>query len=154
MGLVLMTALCPLSAEAAKKKKGGGDAELQKNLEPIAKVIDELNIKVQSRLLFSPKDSGQLSEVKYKLLDLLKDNATNPLMVKPLYQAAVLYTGREQFTDAYELFSYLSTNFPETPYGIRAKNEMFKLKKMLGDDYFVDDTAPPAPAGANKAEKK
>lgn len=136
-----------LSAEAAKKKKGGGDAELQKTLEPMAKSLDALMGKVQSHMLFSPKDSGALLSLKFQLMDLMKDNPNNPLLVKPLFQAGVIYAGREQFIDSYEMFNYLTTNFPDNPYGIRAKSEIQQLKKLLGENYFATEGPPAAPEG-------
>ncbi len=128
--------------QAAKKKKDNGaaaDAELQKGLEPLNKSLSDMLIKIQGRMLFSPKEAGALADIKYKLFDLMKDNGKNPLLVKPLYQASIIYIKREQYEDAYELLSYLSNTFPDNPYAMRAKNQVLALKKRLGEDYFPPD---------------
>lgn len=121
-------------AEAAKKKAGKGDAELEKTLEPMNKTLAQLIVKAQSRALFSPKESGELVDIKYQLLDLMKDNTTNPLLIKPVYQAAVLCNQREQFDDAMDLYNFLIANFADSPYGLRAKGELQLLKKQIGAD--------------------
>lgn len=143
--LVLCTTSLSLEPALAAKKKKGGDSELQKVLEPMTKTIDDLLAKVQSHYLFSAKDNDALVTLKYQVLDIIKDNPTNPLVMKPVYQTAVIYNKREQFIDAYDLFTFISANFPDTPYGQRAKGEITKMKKQLGEDYFpVDTPTPPA----------
>ncbi|MBY0405917.1 MAG: hypothetical protein K2X66_18585 [Cyanobacteria bacterium] len=143
----------PLSAEAGKKKKGG-DAELQKALTPITKIIDDLLSKVQSHYLFSPKDSGQLTTLKFQLLDLMKDNPTNPLLTKPIYQAATIYGQREQYGDSMDLYTFLVTNFPDTPYGLRAKMDLEQIKKQSGMDTSTPAPATAAPGAKGPADKK
>jgi hypothetical protein len=142
LGLLLLL-LCPLSADAAKKKKGGGDTELQKSLEPISQTLEGLLDKVQSNTLFSAKEAGELINLKFTMMDLIKDNPTSPLLMKPAYQAALLYKHREQFSDAYELFTFLNNTFPDTPYGQQARSELFKMKKLLGEHYFAPNPTPP-----------
>ncbi len=149
VGLVCLSVVAVPPAEAAKKKKGEGqdaakiEAEIQKGLEPINKQLGELMVKIQSRMLFSPTDAGQLAEIKYQLLDLMLQYPKSPQLAKPIYQAGVLYTEREAFTDAFELFSFVAGNFPESPYGMKSRAHIQQLEKRLGENYFPKE--PPKP---------
>ena len=138
--LVCFGALSPV--EAAKKKKGDSakaEAELKKTLDPLAKQLNDLTVKMQGRLLFSPKDAGELFKVKYQLVDLMNEHPTSPLIAKPVYQAGVLFQAREEFTDAYELFGFLANQFPASPYGIKARGQIQQLEKRFGPDHFPKD---------------
>ena len=145
-------------AWAARKKKDSAEedatkaaAELQKTLEPIATQLDELMAKMQARALFSPQDAGVLGKIKYQLVDLMYANPKDDQMAKPVYQAAVLYTDREDYNDAYELFSYVSSKYPKTPYAQKSLMKLGELERRLGANYFssAKTEAPP-----EKPEKK
>lgn len=134
-------------AEAAKKAaeeaaaKSAQDAAmkaLEKNIQPVGMVIEQLLMRSQSRYLFSPEDTGKLADAKFKLRDFMKDNPQSAVLIRPVYQTGILCFIREQFDDAYEMFSFLAANFPNDPYGLRAKAEIRQLKKKLGADYFND----------------
>ncbi len=161
IALVLATGTC-LPADAAKKKKGSGEgakaaAELQKGLDEINKQLNSLMVKVQSRALLSPKEAGQLVELKYKLLDLMNAQPNNPLLARPVYQAGVLYQERESYNDAYELFSYVAQGYPGNPYGAKAKSQIQQLEKRFGADYFFVEksaTMPEPPAAKDAKPKK
>jgi hypothetical protein len=164
-GLSTLVLLCliigsvdPITAEAAKKKGGAdpaaqAEAEFKKNLEPLTQDLDKLMIKIESRSLLSPDEAGKLAELKYKLLDAMNQSPQNVLIAKPVYQAGVLFTEREAFNDAFELFSFLATNFPANPYGAKARGQIQRLNKRFGPDYFiVETTVPPAPADPSQAK--
>lgn len=134
------------TAEAKKKAVGPdpaaqAEAELQKTLEPINAELIRLMIKIQSRALLSPQEAGQITELKYQLLDILNRNPQNALITTPLYQAGVLFYIREEYNDAYEMFNYLAGHFPETSYGAKAKGQIQQLEKRFGAGYFAIETA-------------
>ncbi|MBX2860243.1 MAG: hypothetical protein KTR14_03345 [Vampirovibrio sp.] len=119
-----------LPAEA-KKKKGGGDAEVQKSLDEFKENLQSLLIKSQSRYIFSPKESGELAEIKFKLMDLMQSNPTSTALVTPVYQTGIIYVAREGYLDAYELFSFIAGNFPDNPYATRSKSMLNRLKSNI-----------------------
>ena len=141
-----------VNSVAEAKKKGGaakGDAEVQKIVDPINVQLGKLMLKVQSRTLLSPDDAAKLMDIKYQLVDAYTQTPQSALLVKPLYETAIIFSQREAFNDAYELFSTLYQGFPTTPYGLKSKGQMAQLEKRFGADYFAaDGAAPPADAGA------
>ncbi len=146
------------SALAATKKKKGDDgaakaeAEMQKNLEPITEQLGKLMVKIQSRSLLSPNEAGQLVDIKYKLMDMMDQHPQNALLAKPIYQAGILFSERESFNDAYELFNYVAQGFPATQYGAKAKSQIQQLEKRFGNSYFsVEAATPPSAASATGA---
>ena len=153
---ILLNMAGDFTAEAKKKAAAGPDpaiqaeAELKKNLEPITKQLTDLLFKIQSRELLSPKDAGQLAELKYQLLDIVNQNPQNVLIAKPLYQAGIIYSDREEYNDAYELFSYLAQGFPTNPYGGKARGQIQQLEKRFGPGYFAIEAAA-APASTASA---
>lgn len=155
---VAMVTGCGLGdvSHAKKKKDDGGnaasEAELQKGLEDINKQLNTLTVKVQTRTLLSPKEAGQLVELKYKLLDIMNQHPNNPLLARPAYQAGVLYNERESYNDAYELFHYVAQGFPGNPYGAKAKSQIQQLEKRFGADYFFVEKSTPVP-GEKEATK-
>jgi TolA-binding protein len=136
-----------LTAEAKKKADAGPDpaavaAEaLKKDIGPLCDKITQFMVKEESMLLLSPKEAGELAELKFKLMDLMNDNPQNPLLAKPLYQGAVLMTMREEYDDAHNFFSYVAQNYPTTPYGMKSKLQVSQLEKRFGADHFADSTA-------------
>jgi TolA-binding protein len=154
---LIMIGLCMVvnSQPAQAKKKEAGpdpaaqaDAEVKKGLDPINDGLTKLMIKVQSRALLSPEEAGQLADLKYKLMDLMNQYPQNVQLVKPVYQAGVLFNQREEYDDAYELFNYLAQGFPTNPYGLKAKGQMQQLEKRFGPGYFSVDAVSPAPTTA------
>ncbi len=146
-----------LSANAKKKKKEvdpQAEAKLKEGLEPLSESLNKLLIKIQSRYLFSPEDSGELADIRYKLMELMKKHPKNKQMVQPVYQAAVLYQKRELYDEAYELYTFLSSSFPDNPYGLRANSEIRSMKRLLGDNYFPDPIYEAKEPKAKKPKKK
>lgn len=139
----------------AKKKAAGpdpaaqADVEVKKGVDPINEQLGKLMIKIQSRALLSPKDAGDLADIKYKLADMMDQYPQNALLAKPVYQAGVLLFAREEYSDAYELFSYVAQGYPTNPYGLKAKGQIQQLEKRFGADYFSAEAA--APAGTASA---
>jgi hypothetical protein len=146
---LLLVALCLAMAgvpdsEAKKgksKAKGPSEADLQKSLTSMDKDLMDLVKKSQSRTLFSPEETGTLTEIRFNLIDLMNSFPGNPLLSKPAYQAAKLYAAREMWQDAYDVYRFLVEKYPTDPYGMRAKSEMALLVKQKGADFF-----PPAVA--------
>jgi hypothetical protein len=142
-----------LSAEAKKKAAAAvdptakNDAEVKKIVDPLNDQLGKLMLKVEARALLSPDEAGQLVDIKYKLVDAVTQYPQSTLLVRPLYQAGILFLQRESFNDAYELFSNLAQGFPTTPYGLKSKGQITQLEKRFGADYFAADVAAP-PAGA------
>lgn len=152
--IAFMTGLRPLDADAKKKKDAvdpQAEEKLKEGLEPLSKTLSEMLVKIQARGLFSPDDSGKLEEIRFQLLDMMNQHPKNPLVIQPVYQAGVVYQKRERYLDAYELFSFLSMNFPENPYGLRAQNEIRVMKQKLGEAYFP---AQPESESAQESPKK
>ena len=162
----------PLTALAKKKAKSQeaaapavdpvaeAEARLSKELVPLDAQLTKLLMKVQGRYLLSPEEAGQLVEIKYKLLDLLSQNPKSPQLGKPLYQAGILFTQREEYNDAYEMFNYLAQGFSNSQYGIKAKGHMLQMEKRFGPDYFAVEAsvtssalAPATPAAASPASQ-
>ncbi len=145
LGLGLTPSL-NLGAEAKKKAAAVDpaatmDAEVKKVVDPINTQLGKLMLKVESRTLLSPADAGQLADIKFKLEDAYTQYPTSTLLVRPLYQAGILFFQREAYNDAYELFSYLVQGFPTTPYGLKSKGQIAQLEKRFGADYFAADGA-------------
>lgn len=157
-GMLLLTMLClalgavdPFTAEAAKKKGGPdpaaqAEAEFQKNLEPLSTELHKLMIKIESRGLLSPDEAGQLADLKFKLLDMMNQFPQNALIAKPVYQAGILFTEREEYNDAFEMFSFLAQGFPTNPYGAKARGQIQLLEKRFGPNYFIVEGAASAAA--------
>jgi hypothetical protein len=160
------------SAIAAKKKAAGPDPaaqaeeEVKKGLEPINTELTKFMIKVQSRSLLSPDEAGKLADLKFKLMDIMNQYPQSTSLAKPVYQAGMLFAEREEYNDAYELFSYLAQGFPTNPYGVKAKGQIQQLEKRFGASYFTVEAAAtgttqtpaagttPAPATAPAPAKK
>jgi hypothetical protein len=144
------------TAEAKKKATGAdpaakADTEVKKVVDPLNEQLGKLMVKVESRALLSPDEAGKLVDIKYKLVDALTQYPTSALLVRPLYQAGILFCQRESYNDAYELFSYLAQGFPATPYGLKSKGQIAQLEKRFGADYFAADGAGPATPLASPA---
>jgi hypothetical protein len=140
-----------VNSVAEAKKKGGaakGDAEVQKIVDPINAQLSKLMLKIQARALLSPDEAAKLMDIKYQLVDAYTQTPQSALLVKPLYETAIIFSQREAFNDAYELFSTLYQGFPTTPYGLKSKGQMAQLEKRFGADYFAADGATPTDAGA------
>jgi hypothetical protein len=143
---ILLNVTGDFTAEAKKKAAGPdpaaqAEAELKKTLEPINTELIKLMVKIQSRALLSPGEAGQIAELKYQLLDIINKNPQNALISTPLYQAGVLFSIREEYNDAYEMFNYLAGHFPETSYGTKAKGQIQQLEKRFGAGYFAIEAA-------------
>lgn len=159
--LGLMFSLLAPDADARRRKDDDGAAEqakieeeIRKQLEPVNQELETLIKKMQGRSLFSPEDAGTLAEVKYTLLDLIYKHPKNPQLVKPIYQAGVLYSDREELNDSYELLHYLVEAFPEHPYGNKAKSKLDQLRQRYGEKYFPSPPDPkPEPAPQKAASK-
>lgn len=131
-------------AKKKKEKKKGPSAEeiekkLTEELTPLNENLNTLLVKIQSRAIFSPEDSGHLVEIHYQLLSLLKQYPTHELLVQPVYQAGVLQMSRENYDQAFEMFRYLEINFPENPFTARAQHQFKKMRReMLAKGYEPD----------------
>lgn len=137
----------------AKAKKGKGDTvdpELQKEVDGVSATLMKLLVKAKSHGLFSPEEAGKVTEIKLQMMDLLAKAGQDPLLVKPVYQAGVLFAEREQYDDAMDMFRFLTTNFAEHPYGLQAKAALAVLEKQMGiaSTASVPGTAPGAPPAA------
>ncbi len=65
-----------ITAEAKKKAAGPDPAAvaaeaLKKELGPLSDKITKFMVKEESRTLLSPKEAGELAELKFKLMDLM-----------------------------------------------------------------------------------
>ncbi|MDH4378323.1 MAG: hypothetical protein QE263_00240 [Vampirovibrionales bacterium] len=154
LALLLLIALDTLPtgaplALAKKKKKGPSEEEVKAAVQPVQQRVVQLLGKIQSRLLFTPKDNEALEEVKWQVMDLVAQYPDSPLMVQPVYQAAVLFSRREWHQDAYDLFSHLTTAYPDSPMTPKAQLELNKLSKRFGADTFA--VASPAAGLASPA---
>ena len=156
LSLLLLSGPEPFTAEAKKKAAGPDPAvqaeeALKKNLGPLSEQLMQLTMKIQGRGLLSPGEAGKLAEMKYQLLDLMNQTPANALLTRAVYQAGVLFTEREQYNDAYEMFQYLAKNFPDNPYGSKGRGQIQQLEKRFGADYFAIETATTPTSGAPAA---
>ncbi len=151
MMLIMLTAIDPAMA-VSKKKKSKADIEVQKQLDPIVQELTPLSNKGAARGLFSPDEVAKAMELKLKLLDLINEYPTSPLLVRPAYEAGRLFKAREQYDDAFDFYHYIEANFPNSPYATMARVEIQRMKQQLGNSYFADDTAAPAKVPATTAK--
>ncbi|MFN8614449.1 MAG: hypothetical protein U0003_00850 [Vampirovibrionales bacterium] len=141
-------------ALAKKKKKGASEEEVKAAVQPMQQNVIELLSKIQARLLFTPKDNEKLEEVKWQVMDLVAQYPDSPLMVQPVYQAAILLSKREWYQDAYDLFSHLTTAYPDHPINAKAQFEMARLTKRYGSDAFASSDAAPSAKATQVAMAK
>jgi hypothetical protein len=132
------------AAEAESKAKAA-EAEIKKGLDPISKQLSKLLIRVQGRGLLSPDEAGQLVELKYQLLDLMEAFPQHGLLAKPVYQAGTLFSDREAYNDAFEMFNYLAQGYASNPYGAKAKGQIQILERQFGANFFSLEKANPVP---------
>lgn len=130
------------AAEAEAKTKAA-QAALEKGLTPLATDLTKLMMRVQGRGLLSPEEASKLVEIKYKLLDLMEQYPQNPLLAKPVYQAGTLFSEREAYNDAFEMFQYLAQGYMSNPYGAKAKGQIQMLERKFGANYFSVEMAAP-----------
>jgi len=160
LALLIVCVISGTQAEAAKKKKDDGkdaakqEAEIKAIVDPVDKTLTTLTVKIQSRGLFSPQDAGKLADVKLKLEGLIDLYPKAPQIVKPIFQTGILLTEREDYLEGYELLSFLVNQFPDNPYGLKAKSKILQLEKKLGSDYFPkeDPAESPDATAATKPE--
>lgn len=162
LGITLLIACMVMGTpvEAAKKKKDDGkdaakqEAEIKAVIDPVDKTLTTLMVKIQSRGLFSPQDAGKLADVQLKLEGLMDLYPKAPQIVKSVFQTGILLTEREDYMNGYEMLSFVATQFPDNPYGLKAKSKILQLEKKLGPDYFPKDeaAAPADPAAPAKPE--
>ncbi len=131
------------AAADAEAKAKAAEAELQKGLTPLATDLTKLMMRIQGRGLLSPEEAGKLVEIKYKLLDLMEQYPQNPLLAKPVYQAGTLFSEREAYNDAFEMFQYLAQGYISNPYGAKAKGQIQMLERKFGANYFSVEMAAP-----------
>ncbi|WP_373531078.1 hypothetical protein [Vampirovibrio sp.] len=133
------------AAEADAKAKAS-EAAIKKGLDPISLQLTKLLMRVQGRGLLSPAEAGQLVELKYQLLDLMEAYPQNGLLAKPVYQAGTLFTDREAYNDAFEMFNYLAQGYASNPYGAKARGQIQILERKFGANYFSVEKATPTAA--------
>lgn len=161
LAFLLSSGFGPLDAEAKKKdKKGGGESEtkLKEELDPMVTSLNKLMVKVQSRAFLSPQEAGNMSELTFKLMSLINDYPKSTLLIQPVYQAGILCKSREQYDDAFELFSFLAYQFPESPYGLRSQGQIQQMRRALGADALPESSIYEAlaksPGGKDSSTKK
>jgi hypothetical protein len=143
---VLSTGLTPVDAK--KKKPKINEDEVKSAIEPVQTDVRALMGKIQSRLLFTPEDNGKLDELKWQLMDLMALYGKSNLLAQPVYQAAVLFESRERLNDAYDMYQFVESTYPEEPVATRAGFKRHKLEQRFGSDLF---TVPPKVALADNA---
>ncbi len=150
-------------AKKKKKKKGPSAEEIEKKLTetltPTNENLNKLMMKTQSRAIFSPDESGQLIEMHYQLLTMMKEHPTHQFLVEPIYQAGVLQMLRENYDEAFEMFRHLEMNFPESPFTARAAHQFKKMKRTMmakgfEADYFPEIEKPMTEEMVEKPDKK
>lgn len=140
--VTVMVAAMPIpSAQAKKKKKKKVDdskivAEIEEALTPINETMKQLMTKVQSRLLFTPKDSAELDGLKWELITLTQKYPKRKELIQSVYQAAALYHTRDFYQDAFDLYTFLATNHADHPYGVRSQLAIHKLNQKFGASMF------------------
>ena len=110
-------------AYAAKKKKKLTDEEVTQ----ITNTINVLTKKVYAAGLFSPEDNEKLIDIKLKLDTALESSASNKDFPGLYFRTGFVYKAREYKDEAIECFQTVLDVFPDSPYSLRAANE---LKKM------------------------
>lgn len=132
---VLVMCVDPAIAWAAGKK---GKADLQTELDTLSQDLTPLSRKAVAKGFFSPVDAGKVLDIKIKMLELMKQNPGNELLLRPAYESAKLFRAREMYDDAFDFFNFIKTNFPDSPYAIQSSVEMQRMKEILGDSYFAE----------------
>lgn len=138
LALACSITLATTPADAKKKKKAKiNEEEVKAALEPVQTDVRALLSKVQTRLLLTPEDSGKLDELKWQLMDLMAMYGKSNLLAQPLYQAAVLFEHRERLNDAYDMYQFVETSYPDVPVATRAGFKRQKLEQRFGADLFT-----------------
>ena len=119
--LLLAGLFTPLESFAKKKKKMTDDEMAQ-----LSSTVNRLVKKVYSNSLFSPKDNDDLIDAKIKLDDAMA-GAPNPDFAQLYYKLGNVYREREMKDDAVDCYQTLLESFGDTPYAIKASNELKKL---------------------------
>ncbi len=149
--VVMSISTLPADAKKKKKKPKINEEEVKAAIEPVQKTVLELTKKIQTRLLITPEENGQLDDVKWQLMDLMAQYAKSNLIVQPVYQAAVLFERREYHQDAYDMYTFLEDNHPENPVTQRAKLNKYKLEKRYGKEAFALAPEPPEASDTDTA---
>ena len=95
-------------------------------IQEISNMADKLLKKVYAAGLFSPKDNENLITTKLKLDEALL-GSPNPEFASIYYKLGYIYSHRELKDDSIQCFQTILDNFSDSPYAVRAVNE---LKKM------------------------
>jgi hypothetical protein len=132
----LQPALAPLGLALnvpvawAKKKSA---AKVKKELEPLDKTLQKLRVKVQAHGLFSSDDAKALETLQSQFTQLMEDAPGQPLMMRPVYQLAVLLEKRERYLEAYEAYYFVGLHFNETMFGRLSRSRVSQLSKAHND---------------------
>lgn len=145
----LQAALAPLGlgwrtpAAWAKKKSA---AKVKKELEPLDKVLQKLRVKVQAHGLFSSDDAKALETLQSQFTQLMEEAPGQALMMRPVYQLAVLLEKRERYLEAYEAYYFVGLHFNETMFGRLSRSRLAQLSKAhqeLPEAAFPEASASP-----------
>lgn len=120
LGLFIMS---PDPASAKKGKKKLTDAEVT----AITNSVNNLTKKVYGGGLFSPQDNEKLVDIKMQVDSAYESSPTSLDFASLYYKLGFIYKSREYKDDAIDCYTTILENFADSPYALRASNE---LKKM------------------------
>lgn len=131
LGLIMVLVAIEPLAFGSKKKLTGADADAQKDLTPIQKVLNPLAAKTHGRALFNSEDLDKVQQVHDDLLEMMDSYPKSSVLTRSIYDAAKVFESRDMVDEASEFFSYIQSNYPNSPYANLAKTELEKLKKKM-----------------------
>jgi len=121
--IIGMFVVFPGPASAKKGKKKLTDDEIT----AITATVDKLTKKVYAAGLFSPEDNDKLIDTKIKVDGAYESSPTSLDFPQLYYKLGYIYKQREYKDEAVECYTTILENFADSPYALRAGNE---LKKM------------------------
>ncbi|XVJ51502.1 MAG: hypothetical protein HEQ32_05265 [Vampirovibrio sp.] len=150
-------------ADAAKPKKKGTAKTLPKEWGPYAPKLTLLLQKSQNKSFFTPQDGETLNELRQVSDDFQERYAKVKDVAPILYQLGLLFGYREMWFESYDAYSTIIERFPESPYANKARFQLSKIKRQLGEDYtmleesrtlMTGPTTPPVLKKINPAPQK
>ena len=131
LGLIMIVVAIEPLAFGSKKKLTGADADAQKDMQPIQKVLEPLAAKTHGRALFNADDLSNVQQVHDDLLEMMDSYPKSQVLTRPIYDAAQVFESRDMLDEATEFYTYIQTNYPNSPYASLSKTELDKLKKKM-----------------------
>lgn len=125
--------LLSAQAQSKKKKKLKVNPKLEEDLKEPEAQLATLRAKVQARGLFSHKDIQALNALETTFATLMANYPREPRLMRPVFLLGQLMEGREAWFEAYEAYSFVERNYPDSGLGVLASKKLEQLHKAHPD---------------------